>query len=48
MGICTSKSKPEKEKKTYQLEVLNEHTGAINVMCMSEDGSVLCTGSEDR
>ena len=30
-----------------QKEILSQHNGSINCMTMSEDGSVLVTGSED-
>jgi len=33
---------------TYDLDVLQDHAGAINCMAVSEDGSILATGSDDN
>jgi len=33
---------------TYDLDVLKDHAGAINCMAVSEDGSILATGSDDN
>jgi len=46
-------SKPEEldtdvSQGTYDLDVLQEHGGAINCMAVSEDGSILATGSDDN
>lgn len=46
MGSCGSKK--EEEGKSYLLQSLNQHTAGINCMALSEDGSVLATGSEDK
>ena len=46
MGVCQSKEDNPKNK-TYLLQTLEEHQGGINCMALSEDGSVLATGSED-
>ncbi|XP_064089911.1 WD repeat-containing protein 86-like [Macrobrachium nipponense] len=43
MGSGSSKD----HKDLYLLETLQEHKDAINVMTLSEDGSLLVTGSED-
>ncbi len=45
--MCNSKHDNPKDK-TYLLQTLEEHEGGINCMALSEDGSVLVTGSEDR
>ena len=47
MGLCGSKQENPK-KKSYHLQTLDDHDGGINCMTLSEDGSVLVTGSEDR
>lgn len=47
MGMCGSKTAEEKSK-SYLLQTLEEHEGGINCMALSDDGSVLATGSEDR
>ena len=47
MGMCGSK-KDSPKNKTYHYQTLNEHEGGINCMALSEDGSVLATGSEDK
>ena len=47
MGCCNSKAKAEK-KKSYLLETLSGHEAGINCMALSEDGSVLASGSEDK
>lgn len=47
MGSCSSKKDGEKSK-SYALQVLDDHDGGINCMTLSEDGSVLVTGSEDK
>ena len=36
------------DRRTYDLDVLQEHSGAINCMTVSEDGSILATGSDDN
>ena len=46
MGLCQS-SEDNPKNKTYLLQTLEEHQGGINCMALSEDGSVLATGSED-
>ena len=46
MGLCGSKHDNPKNK-TFLLETLVGHEGGINCMGLSEDGSVLATGSED-
>ena len=48
-GVCQSKSKVKAEaKKTYQLDVLTDHEGGVNTMALSEDGSILASGSDDH
>ena len=48
MGGCGSKDENAPNKtKNHCYQVLAEHEGGINCMAMSEDGSVLATGSED-
>ena len=47
MGNCSSSEGGNKQN-TYLLEEYAEHTGGINCMALSEDGSVLVTGSEDK
>ena len=47
MGCCNSKSKAEKNK-NYLIETLSGHEAGINCMALSEDGSVLASGSEDK
>lgn len=47
MGLCGSRDKEDKNN-TYLLQTLDEHEGGINCMALSDDGSVLATGSEDR
>lgn len=47
MGTCSSSADNPKNK-TYLIQVLDEHEGGINCASLSEDGSVLATGSEDR
>lgn len=32
----------------YDLDELHDHSGAINCMAVSEDGSILATGSDDN
>jgi len=34
--------------RTYDLDVLQDHSGAINCMAVSDDGSILATGSDDN
>jgi len=38
----------EDGERTYDLDVLHDHSGAINCMAVSEDGSILATGSDDN
>lgn len=45
MGGCSSK---EEEAGKYLVQSLFEHEAGINCMALSEDGSVLATGSEDK
>ncbi|KAL3854612.1 hypothetical protein ACJMK2_013875 [Sinanodonta woodiana] len=47
MGCGASKEGTGK-KKNYLLETLTGHDSGINCMALSEDGSVLATGSEDK
>lgn len=47
MGTCGSKKNNSKTK-TYILQVLSEHEAGVNCMAISDDGSVLVTGSEDK
>ncbi|XP_064646056.1 WD repeat-containing protein 86-like isoform X2 [Lineus longissimus] len=47
MGMCGSKEDNPKNR-TFHLQTCLEHEGGINCMALSEDGSVLATGSEDR
>ncbi|CAH1790212.1 unnamed protein product [Owenia fusiformis] len=47
MGMCGSKNDTTKSK-TFELEVCAEHENGINCMALSEDGSVLASGSEDK
>lgn len=47
MGGCGSKNASTKNK-TYHLETMVGHERGINCMALSEDGSVLATGSEDK
>jgi len=35
-------------QRKYDLDVLQDHAGAINCMTVSEDGSILATGSDDN
>ncbi|CAF0911586.1 unnamed protein product [Didymodactylos carnosus] len=46
MGSAVSKRR-EKDK-NYLLQTLDEHEAGINCMVLSEDGSVLATGSDDH
>ncbi|CAI9739471.1 repeat-containing 86-like isoform X2 [Octopus vulgaris] len=46
MGKCGSKNNDN--SKSYLLQSLNQHTAGINCMALSEDGSVLATGSDDK
>jgi WD40 repeat protein len=43
MGAGSSTS----NKETEAVEVHTDHDESINCMCLSEDGSILVTGSED-
>jgi len=36
------------DQRTYDLDMLQDHSGAINCMAVSEDGSILATGSDDN
>jgi len=52
-GVCQSKAKvkavaKQKQKQTYQLDVLTDHEGGVNVMALSDDESILATGSDDH
>ena len=48
-GVCQSKAKVKAEvNKTYQLDVLREHKGGVNAMVLSEDETILATGSDDH
>lgn len=47
MGCCGSKSENSK-KKSYLEQTLEGHEAGVNCMALSEDGSVLATGSEDK
>lgn len=47
MGNCGS-SEANGKVNSYLLEEYQEHEGGINCMALSEDGSVLATGSEDK
>lgn len=59
-GVCQSKAKvkaaetktttkkKKKKDETYELEVLTDHTGGVNVMALSEDEAILATGSDDH
>jgi len=38
----------DQEELAYDLDVLHDHSGAINCMTVSEDGSILATGSDDN
>ncbi|XP_067141318.1 WD repeat-containing protein 86-like isoform X1 [Centruroides vittatus] len=48
----TKESNPHKPKhiigKNYLLQKITEHQGGINCMALSEDGSLLVTGSDDK
>lgn len=44
MGGCGSK----KDDRCYLMQSLHEHESGINCMALSEDGSVLATGGEDK
>lgn len=35
-------------QKSYLVDAIHEHGGSINCMAISDDGSILATGSEDR
>ena len=46
MGCCGSKK--DDPKKSYVIQTLSGHESGVNCMALSEDGSVLATGSEDK
>lgn len=46
MGLCGSRENDP--RKSRLIEVLDDHEGGVNCMAISEDGSVMVTGSEDR
>ncbi|KAF6020438.1 WDR86 [Bugula neritina] len=51
MGAQGSKQGGQVKKKKYKghlIQTLDQHDGGINCMSLSEDGSVLATGSEDK
>jgi len=50
MGCCSSKKETDKNGRSiYEKEALGaDHDGAINCMALSEDRSILITGSEDH
>lgn len=48
MGIVNSKSSDNGKKKSYELSVLTGHKSGINAMTLSDDNSILATGSDDR
>lgn len=48
MGLCNSKYSSSTSSQSWLLQTLSDHEGGINCMCLSDDGSVLVTGSEDR
>ncbi len=48
MGGCGSTDNPNPKNKTFLLQICDDHEAGINCMAVSEDGSVLVTGSEDR
>ena len=49
MGNPASKiNPPTSSGRTFMLDAVREHGGGINCMALSEDSSVLVTGSEDR
>ena len=50
-----NESKPEDleydaadDQRKYDLDELKDHSGAINCMAVSDDGSILATGSDDN
>ncbi|XP_074663237.1 uncharacterized protein LOC141915559 [Tubulanus polymorphus] len=47
MGLCGSKDGVDSTL-TYHLQTCHEHEAGVNCMAVSEDGSVIATGSEDR
>lgn len=47
MGTAASKRRAER-KRDYLLQTLDDHQCAINCMALSDDGSVLATGSDDH
>lgn len=47
MGTAASKGRSKNER-NFLLQTLEDHESAINCMCLSDDGSVLATGSDDH
>lgn len=49
MGVTGSKfGSTNMSKRSFMLDAIHEHGGSINCMALSDDESVLVTGSEDR
>jgi WD repeat-containing protein 86 len=48
MGICGSKSTAAVANNPFELDVLKGHTGGINSMATSEDGTIVATASDDK
>ena len=47
MGTAASKRRAER-KRDYLLQTLDDHQSGINCMALSDDSSVLATGSDDQ
>lgn len=48
MGACLSNDDAATSKQSFILQTLSDHEAGINCMSLSEDKSILVTGSEDR
>ena len=47
MGTCSSRGENPRNK-SYLIQVLDDHEAGVNCAALSDDGSVLATGSEDK